>query len=344
MADTSFPAHLSVDRQLDIDGVPILTASVSVSDDVAALPLPAGPAGAQGQRGRPRSTFRKMGEIPNQAARPTGLNAEDRGKWWHRLDDNGMDVWTGTAWKHSPGAVGARGPVADANQITTAPTKHLPDLTTPALEFIGAGAQQQLNSTAPAGAKGAKGPAGASGQITKSTDFDQTSGLTHGGVFAYQRSSGKFRGMPTPLAVGPWSWYESDFSGDQEGAVAQFIAGTFTIPAQPFAWRPVVYGHMSTYSVNNGQQSARGAVRLYHSQGQVVGATAGGSGVYLYSPITPTYRDEQSTRTLSPTSDFAVVPAGQAASLVVAVERDTGNGAIGYRTSRASLVVYARPI
>lgn len=344
MADTSFPAHLSVDRQLDIDGVPILTATVSVSDDVAALPLPAGPAGPQGPRGRPRSTFRKMGEIANAAARPAGLAAEDRGKWWHRLDDNGMDVWTGTAWKHSPNAVGVRGPVAEANQITAAPTQQKPELTTPAVEFIGTGAQQQLNTTAPAGAQGPKGPAGASGFITKATDFDQTSGLAQGGVFAFQRSSGKFRGMPAPLGVGPWAWYESDFIGDQEAVSAQLVAGNFTIPAQPFAWRPIVYGHMSGYSASNGSQSARMVVRLYHSQGQVIGVGVGGSGLYFYSPITPTYRDEQSTRTLSPSSDFAVVPAGQSATIVTAVERDNGTGTIGYRTSRASLVVYARPI
>ncbi|MFF2553443.1 hypothetical protein ACFVUS_20765 [Nocardia sp. NPDC058058] len=344
MADTSFPAHLSVNRQLDVDGVPILIANVSVSDDIAFLPLPAGPAGAQGQRGRPRSTFRKMGEIPNAAARPAGLVAEDRGKWWHRLDDNGMDVWTGTAWKHSTAAVGARGPVAETNAITTTPTGKLPNLTNPAVEFIGAGAQQQLNTTAPAGVQGAKGPAGVSGQISKSPDFDQSSGISHGGVFAYQRSSGKFRGMPAPMGAGPWSWYESDFIADQESSVGQLIAGTFTIPAQPFAWRPVVYGNMSTYSVNNGQQAARAVVRLYNSQGQVVASSAGASGVYLYLPIISTYRDEQSTRTLSPTSDFGVVPAGQPASLLVAVERDSGNSTIGYRTSRASLVIYARPI
>ncbi|MFB7720742.1 hypothetical protein [Nocardia sp. NPDC056100] len=344
MADTSFPAHLSVDRQLDVDGVPILTANVSVSDDIAYLPLPAGPAGPPGPRGRSRSTFRKMGEIANAAGRPIGLTTEDRGKWWHRLDDNGMDVWTGTAWKHSPASVGARGPVGETNAITTTPTGKQPNLTTPAVEFVGAGAQQQLNTTSPAGLQGAKGPAGASGQITKSPDFDQNSALSHGGVFAYQRSSGKFRGMPAPMGAGPWSWYESDFIGDQETAVGQLIAGTFTIPAQPFAWRPVVHGHISSYSANNGQQTVRAVVRLYNSQGQVVSSTAGGAGVYLYLPLIPTYRDEQSTRTLSPTSDFAVVPAGQPASLVLAVERDNGNGTIGYRTSRASLVVYARPI
>lgn len=344
MADISFPAHLTVERQPDVDGLPILEANITVSEDVAKLGLPPGPTGERGQQGRPRTTFRKMGEIPTAAARPTGLGPDDRGKWWHRLDTNGMDVWTGTAWRHSPNAVGAKGPVAEANTVTVAQTRHDPMLTYPAVEFSGTGAQE-LKVTAPAGEQGAKGPAGVSGPITESPDFDHSLLPVHGGSFAYHRASQLFRPQPLSMAAGPWSWFNEDFGADQQTAVPQLIAGTFAIPAQPFAWRPVVYGHMSVYSANSGSQYVRAMVRLHHSQGQVAAATVGGSGAYIYQPIIPTYRDEQTTKTLSPSSTFAVVPANQPANLVVTAERGgEGSGDIGYKRANASLVVYAQPV
>ncbi|MFJ4656134.1 hypothetical protein ACIP5Y_33100 [Nocardia sp. NPDC088792] len=344
MADISFPAHLTVARQPDVDGVPVLNARISVSDEVAGLALPKGPAGPQGQRGRPRTTFRKMGEIPTAAARPTGLGAEDRGKWWHRLDTNGMDVWTGAAWQHSPDAVGPKGPVATANTITVTETRKDPSYTQAAVEFTGTGAQQ-LTVTVPAGYRGSAGPAGASGPITSSPDYDQDSAPIPGGVFAYHRASQKFRAQPLPVGVGPWGWFQDDFAADQEAAVPQLIAGTVSIPAQPFSWRPVVYGHLCIKSDANGSQFARTMVRLHHSQGQVVAASVGGSGVYFYQPIIPTYRDEQTTKTLSPSSAFAVVPSGQPANIVLAAERfGNGEGAIGFKRANASLIVYAQPI
>ena len=95
MPNVSFPAKLVVTEEIDLDGVPILTADVTVVGDTQDIPLPGGEQGADGPRGRPRATFLKMGQIANQAARPAGLTANDRGKWWHRVDSNGMDVWCG---------------------------------------------------------------------------------------------------------------------------------------------------------------------------------------------------------------------------------------------------------
>ncbi|MEV0294536.1 hypothetical protein [Nocardia sp. NPDC050710] len=346
MADISFPAHITVRRQADVDGLPILTAQTAVSPEVAALPLPPGPHGEPGRRGRPRTTFRKMGQIANAAARPTGLGAEDRGKWWHRLDSNGMDVWTGTAWQHSPDAVGPQGPIATPNTITVAKAEHKESLTEPAVEFDGTGAAQLLKVTVPAGPRGPKGPAGASGRITTSPDFDTATAPNRGDVFAYDRASRKFRSSPAPLGSGPWSWYQEDFpTAEQVVATSRIDAGTFTIPAQPFVWRPVVYGHCYAFSVNNGAQSVELTVRLNHSQGEIVATAAAHSGGWIYVPMFPCYRDGTTTKVLSPTSDFATVPAGQPASLVVGAERvGSGTASIGWKPVRASIVVFAEPI
>ncbi|MFI6042286.1 hypothetical protein ACIA8C_11665 [Nocardia sp. NPDC051321] len=345
MADINFPARITVDRQSDLDGLPILTAKVTVAEETSGWSLPKGPQGERGTPGRPRTTFQKMGEIPNVGARPTGLGPDDRGKWWHRLDDNGMDTWTGTQWRHSPHAVGPQGPVAAANTISSVETTKREDLTNPAVEFIGTGADQKLKVTVPAGLAGPKGPPGVSGPINGSPDFDQTAAPLHGGLFAYNRATKRFRPIPAPLGVGPWCWYQEDFNPDQESAVSQLTAGTFTIPAQGFAWRPVVYGHISAFSARSGPQSAQPVVRLHHAQGLCVAYGTGAAGAYLYVPLVPAYRDGQATKTLSPSSTFATVPAGQSANLVVTVDRQgDGSAAIGFKNARASLVVYAQPI
>ncbi|MBH0777009.1 hypothetical protein [Nocardia bovistercoris] len=349
MADITFPAHITVRSDPDPDGVPVITADVAVAGDAIDLPLPTGPQGERGRLGLPRSTFRKMGAIADAAARPSGLGPEDRGKWWHRLDDAGMDVWTGTAWQHSPSAVGATGPAADANVITVTQTKHEAKLTNAAVVFEGSTAAQELSVTVPAGPRGPKGPPGASGAIADAADYDGTSGRSAGGVLGYQRSSRKFRPLAAPLARGPWAWYDTDFAADQAGGSAQLVAGTFTMPAQPFEWRPVVHGHLLAYCQNNGQQATQISVRLMHSEGQIV-ATAlpgvSGSG-YLMVPFSPTYSDEDMAKSLSPSSTFATVPAGQPMNLVLTVDRinvsTTSTGEIGYQRAGASLVAYAVP-
>ncbi|MFC4123699.1 hypothetical protein [Nocardia rhizosphaerae] len=346
MADISFPAHITVAHETDIDGLPILDAEITVSDDVAVLELPAGPAGEKGRPGRPGTTFRKMGEIPDIAGRPSGLGTEHRGQWWHRLDDDGMDVWTGDSWQHSPAAVGPKGSVAEPTSFVPAETRHKAELTAPAVLIEPVGAQQRITATAPAGLRGPKGPAGESGPINTAPDFDSTSGPSHGGVFAYNRAGGKFGPAPAPLGVGPWGWYESEFIATTEVTASRLTVATFTVPAQPFAWRPLVSGHLYVGAAATASNHAQGTVRLHNTQGQVLATTlpvAGPRTICL--PLIGTYSEEQATRNMSPTSTYATVAAGQTASLVVSVERSqNGTGAISFNNSRSSLVVYARPI
>jgi hypothetical protein len=346
MADFSFPAHITAERVPDLDGLPILSAHVSVSDDVGALPLPLGPAGPAGKHGRPRSTFRKAGTIPDVGARPTGLGAEDRGRWWHRLDDNGMDVWTGSSWEHSPAAVGPKGPVAEPLSVTAEPTRHHEALTEPAVHIETDGVAHRIMTTAAAGLRGPQGPVGQSAAITAAPDFDSAAGPGHRGVFSYNRAGGKFRGAPAPLGSGPWGWYETGFVANTSISTNRFTVGEFTIPAQPFAWRPIVNGHLYVGAEASASNFAHATVRLHNSQGQILADTltvAGPRTVYL--PLIPIYSEENATRNLSPSSTYATVAAGESANLVVSVERyENGSGAISFTNSRSSMIVYARPI
>lgn len=353
MADTTFPAHLSIDRIVDLDGVPILTATFTVAPGgVADLELPTGPPGPPGPSGRPRPTFRKMGTLADASVRPTGLGAEDRGRWWHRLDDDGMDVWTGTGWAHSPDAVGPPGPPAAANTITSVETVHRPELTTAAVEFgVGHGAAQQLKVTAPAGPRGAKGPPGASGPITASPDYDPSAGVAHRSVFAFNPGTRKFRAQPVPGGFGPWGWYEADFAASTgEVATDRLLCGTFTVPALPMEWRPICYGLIDAYVQYASGVTYRVVVRVGTTEGEIVAAFRSrlNSNTYATFPVTPWFGDDESTKPLSPTSRFGVVPAGQPGTLVVAVERLGASAGsqtrIGFNRARASLLVWAQPL
>lgn len=347
MADISFPAHLVVTEDVDDDGLPILTAVVTPSDPIADDPLPAGHPGPEGPRGVPGTTFCKMGTLVDEAARPVGLTATDRGKWWHRLDTDGMDVWDGSGWVHSPDAVGPQGPVADANTLTVT-TVHDPALIDAAVDIVGTGAAQTVTVTAPAGLRGPRGPAGASGAIGTATDFDDVNGPTRRAMFALGPNGTRWQVQPPPNGFGPWSWYgDADFNDDVTAATAdKTIMGTFIIPPLPFRWRPLAYGHIGAGATASSGAKTVAYVRLGGPNGVTV---ANGSGARYNGPIVqlipliPAFGDE-GTKPLSPTSEYATVPANQEAVLVMTVEREGPANQYAVYSNHASLVVWALPV
>lgn len=347
MPDTQITARLVATEATDLDGLPILTATITPSPDAAAMPLPAGPTGEPGPRGVARTTFAKQGAIADAAARPTGLTADDRGKWWHRLDDDGLDFWDGAAWVHSPGAVGVQGPVAPGNTIAVS-TTHDPALIGAALQISGTTAAQTLQATVPAGVQGPPGPAGTSGAITDATDYDDTVGPVHRSAFALTSSGRRWQATQPPQGHGPWGWYESEFAAAREESVPAYVAGTFTVPALPYQWRPMVYGQLRIFMEQGSEARAEIRVRIGTATGVMVASGAGhriSGPQYLPVGFTPAFGDE-GTKPLSPSSTYATVPAGQAGVLQVCVER-IGSGAgykIGHVQTAAALTVWAQPV
>lgn len=348
MPDIQISAHLVATEEVDLDGLPILTATITPTDEVAALPLPAGPTGPAGPRGAPQTTFAKQGAIANEAGRPVGLGLADRGKWWHRLDDDGLDFWDGSTWVHSPDAVGEQGPVAPGNTVTVT-TTHEPTLVGAALRFTGSAAAQAVQATVPAGLPGPAGPAGTSGAIVEATDWDDTVGPVHRSMFALSSSGRKWQATQPPNGFGPWAWWELEFFGNREEAIPAYTAGIFTVPALPFQWRPMCWGQMHCYMQNGSEARVELRVRLNSATGVMVatGANHRISTDTAYLPVSwsPAYGDE-GTKPLSPSSTYATVPAGQSATLHVCVER-VGNGTgyeIGHTQTAAALTVWAQPV
>lgn len=356
MPDVSIPAHLTVTEEVDLLGLPILTADFTVSGDASEVPLPGGPQGDPGPRGRPRATFVKVGQIANQAARPTGLTADDRGKWWHRLDSNGMDVWCGDHWAHSPNTVGAAGPVAPGNTLTPLPVNASPKLTVAAAKIRGASSVQTLEVTPPAGMKGAKGLPGASGAINTSPDMDQTVGPTSRSMFAWARNKRAFRPNASPNGFGPWQLGSADFvplipyDTQRRGYftnLAVATVGMLTIPPLPFAYRPLVFGSIRTYSSPQGAKIfTLSFVRMDAADGQAVASglpVTGSTGLFAPTAISPLFGDPQS-KNLSPTSKTAVVPAWREMTLFVNIEALGGPNEIAWERAAATVSCFAQPV
>ncbi|MGW6698865.1 hypothetical protein [Nocardia sp. NPDC055049] len=348
MPDIQISARLVVTEEVDLDGLPILTATVTPTEEAAALPLPPGPTGLPGPRGAPQTTFAKQGTIANAGARPVGLGLADRGQWWHRLDTDGMDFWDGSVWIHSPGAVGAQGSVAPGNSVTVT-TTHDPALVGAALRITGSTAAQAVQATVPAGLPGPPGPAGASGAITAATDWDTTVGPVNRSSFALTSSGRRWQATQPPNGFGPWGWWDAEFSADHEEAIPAYTAAVFTVPALPFQWRPMCWGNMHAYMEQGSEARVELRIRLNSANGVMVASGAGHriSTATAHLPLSwsPAYGDE-GTKALSPSSTYATVPAGQSATLHVCVER-VGNGTgykIGHSKVGAALTVWAQPV
>lgn len=350
MTDVTFAARLIVTREADDDGLPVLTATLIPAEVAAAQPLPAGPQGEQGPRGLMMPTFRKVGEIADAAARPAGLTADDRGKWWHRLDDDGMDVWTGAGWVHSPGAVGEQGPPAPDTAIV-ATTTHDAALTVPAATVTGAGPTLALSVTAPAGLPGEQGPPGASGAISAAPDFDSTTAATNRGMFVWSAGGRRWRPAAPPNGFGPWSFSSTDFNASAQQNIEKLVAATLTMPVLPFRWRPLVFGSISMFCEGSKNADVEAFVRISSAEGVAVGMGGGAraDNMYIGTAITPAFGDNDGTRALSPSSTYGTIPALAESQLLVTVERiagSTSNSAeIGFSNGAlSSLVVFAIPV
>lgn len=344
MADVTFPAHITIDEETDIHGLPILTAELTVAPASAALPLPAGPEGDQGIPGVPMQPFIKVGEIANVGARPGGLTAADRGKWWHRLDDDSMDFWDGDSWINCPDAVGIQGVTAPANTLTVDDVISDPKTTIAAVSIKPVNSSTQtIQLTVPAGDRGATGPAGASGAISTSPDFDSTQGAVERSMFAYSRVTKRFRPVPPPCGYGPWHWASSSFAADASGAVDSYVVLTATFPELPFAWRPMCHGGIVTYNGTDLETTALVYGHLYNSSGVIVAAGANFFKTFEDMVEIHEHYGDPNAKPLSPNSDYAVIPAYYPSQIVLQVER-YGTGTIGYKQAGASFTVYAMPV
>lgn len=344
MTDVVFPAKITITSDTDTDGFEQTEAVIEVADQHSTLELPEGPQGVQGPRGVPRAPWIKAGEIASAAALPTGLTAEDRGKWWHDTSTDDMWTWTGTEWKQSANAVGGVGPIGPANTLDLLKVNRDPKMVIAGAKLGGFGSNQTLEVTIPAGPKGEKGDPGESGVLREAPDYDTTRGVTHRGLFAWNRGPRKWRPTPFPNGYGPWSIGSSAFIATNNSITAtETQLAEITIPSLPFAWRPYCYG---TVILNKATKNSwpHVWVRIGTSgSGTSVAYAVNGfrSNFNFLTSIVPSFMDGK----VSPTSTFGVIAPYEETTLYVVLEKQ-GNedGTVGFENGGSSLCVYAMPV
>ncbi|NCL74269.1 hypothetical protein [Rhodococcus sp. YH1] len=341
MSDVIFPAKVTITREVDVYGLPVTRAYVEVDDETKTIPLPAGKPGEPGPRGRPRAPWVKAGEVATEAGLPTGLGADDRGKWWHVLATNDMWTWTGAQWRQSVDAVGPQGPVAPSAIVNVIETISNPKLRIAGADLKGVGAERDLRITVPAGPRGDTGPVGPSGSVRTSDDYDNTVGLVNGSLFAWNRITRKLRAMPPPGPIGLWAKGPADFPATTSlGNFDTIDLVTIDIPALPFAWRPRVNGLIATYADDANRTGYPHVwARLNDPSGQPVAMGLNPFRTLRHEvTLCPYYSEQGGTATannygeaarLSASSTVGVVKPYEPAKIYIRIERDKGDATAG---------------
>ena len=229
------------------------TADLHVMGDQGAMSLDnlAGPAG---DAGRQEFAFRWQDDanVNSSTDLPTGLQdlPQDIGKYWliDTVNSEGVVtaetawVWYGTSWRtFLMGVTGPPGPVPaiqiDEQLIPPGQDSYV-DTTNTTIE-----PSWQLHLAEPAGPTGPIGPLWAFPDVDSSTPPTPYELLAFNGTYT---SGGEPIWAPLSLKKllpGPYSMPENAFTA-YSGVAQQVTIGSYTVPAQPFDWTPVVWGHL----------------------------------------------------------------------------------------------------
>lgn len=323
---TSVSANIHVYAVMTDGATPNLnTITVQVSGDDATAIVPA----IQGQPGPSGVSQFALKVQPDIIANPSDLpdtltdSEDDFGKYWLLIvyDQYGNPVssaayvWWGSFYRVVPfGTQGPPGPVPNINPqvvlIDPSETSYVVNsgtISTPTWTFYIA---------APAG------PQGPAGSIAGSPDVDETTPPTVGQVLGF---NGKYNlGLPVwePLNIGainpqPYTVPESAFTGYSGISSTNQTVCTFAIPANPWAWKPIVFGQIEVFGVTLSTTPLLIGVEVLlgdPSSGQLVATGYGNaiSGVVEIFPQTSTAEGHASSglnTAMTPTNSTALVPA-----------------------------------
>ncbi|SKM80905.1 Bacteriophage minor tail subunit [Mycobacteroides abscessus subsp. massiliense] len=229
------------------------SATIEISGDQATLTIPA-LVGPQGPAGQNAFAMRlQLSTIDDPEDLPTNLTntEEDIGKYWvmnHYEGDppvmvgSRAYVWFGDHYKVL--MMGSQGPVGPVPEITWGVELLDPD---------GAQDSYMSQSGSPytpsviAHLRVPRGPVGPSTNIASAPDVDMTTPPRLGQVLAFNGTKW------APLDVGailprPFTVPEAAFTNFQ-GVSTRAPIGSFAIPAQPFNWKPMVWGKVKATGV-----------------------------------------------------------------------------------------------
>lgn len=325
----------------DIDTPAGMTGTFEILGNDGAVTLDAlvGPQGPAGTNA-PIVKMQYTSSISNANNLPANLtNSEiDIGKaWWI---GNTVYLWTGTGYVQK--AMGTAGPPGVTPVIQ--PSVQLLDPDNPALTSSITVSGTAANPSWLLKLKAPRGPQGTPANMMDSPDVDKTVPPTLGQALVYNGTKWK----PTSATVylpKVYSVPESAFTNFTGITTSQQIAA-FQVPPQPWAWTPLVFGHIRAAGVELDADPLILGCEVRLGTNKVLVARGFGN-ISTYSHIVPHYSTPQtSSDSISPDNTLAKVPkqhTGAAGTLYVNLFNDGLTGAYSFNNKNAQLVVIVMP-
>ena len=261
-------------------------------------------------------------------------------------------IWAGEGygWKPKrPGPAGPRGITPrfdwDTPEILTWEDQQLGIL--PSIESVGTDENPQLHAILP---QGRPGPIGPAGPIRLSDDYTEPEdGPQNLDVLTWNNMKGKYEPQSVNLRVPRFfSVPEGKFTNFSGIAQRQQIM-SFEVPPLPFAWVPLVIGHIRAVGleIDIDPLTIGAEVRIGNAtSGPLVGRGFGNSSTW--STITPHFSTATTAMdAVSPDGSIAVVPAyhsGNAGTLYMNLYNDGFFGIYNFDKTGAQLIVLCIPV
>jgi hypothetical protein len=361
----SVTANMHIYAVLTDNSVPNLnriTVNVAANEATALVPALMGPPGPAGE---PQFVLTFQPEVfDSPSDLPDDLNNQDMGKYWlvEQVDDNGnivsaaAYVWWGSFFRVLPfGTQGPIGPVPVVNPevilIDPEDSSYVQNTGTVA------NPQWTYFLAVP------KGPPGPAATLAGCPDVDETKPPTIGQVLGF---NGRYNeGLPVfqPMTIGsmnpmPYTVPESSFQSYSGVASSNHTVCTFAVPANPFPWKPLVWGHIQLaggWGVQYGHNNLVGVeVRIGDAHSGQLVATGYGNALGAVITVTPqTSEPATSANTtgastaLTPGNSIALVPAnhtGNSGTLYVNLTTQGMASTIQFAPNDNQLFVLACPV
>ena len=338
-----------------------ITVNVNADEATAVVPALQGP---PGPAGAPQFVLDFQPDVfENPSQLPNDLTDDDMGKYWlvEQPDDNGNIVsaaayiWWGSYFRVLP--FGTQGPIGPVPVVTPEVILIDPDMTS-YVENTGTTANPQWTFFLAV----PKGPPGPSATLAGCPDVDESTPPSIGQVLGF---NGRYNeGLPVfqPMTVGsmnplPYTVPESAFQSYSGVATNNHTVCTFPVPANPWPWKPLVWGHIqlsNAYGVNYGVNLVGVEVRLGDpSTGQLIAAGYGNAlgAVVTVTPQTSapaTSNDTTGASTsMTPTNSIALVPAnhtGNEGTIYVNLKTEGMASSITFAANDNQLFIMACPV
>jgi hypothetical protein len=330
--------------------------TLEVSSDEATAVVP-GLVGAPGPAGEPQFALDLQPDIlASPADLPDDLTDEDFGQYWliEQTDDNGNVVataayiWWNTAFRVIP--VGTQGPIGPYPVITPQVILIDPDMESYVLNTgTIANPSWTYYLAVPTG------PQGPTATLNSCPDFNESTPPAIGQVVGF---NGIYQdGLPLwqPMTVGamnplPYTVPESAFNSFSGVASNNQTVAAFSVPSNPWPWKPLVWGQLEVTGINVGLDPLLVGVEVLlgdPNNGALVATGFGNAFGGVVTILPQTSSAANASTAMTPTNSTALVPAnhtGNVGTLYVNLVNEGMAAVYEYDSSNSQLFVLVCPI